>query len=174
MSMIEPARPTSETIARAERALRIPMGAASPLWLLYAGAAGAGMAYWWITRWTKPANLEALLGAGRATAEAAVEAVAPAAEAIVDATEAAQGNLDLAVEEALHAAPPPEPEPEPRAAKATQTPEDQAMTEALSLSPPAEEPIPAPARKAASKAGPKAKGANGSPRTRASGSTPNH
>jgi predicted flap endonuclease-1-like 5' DNA nuclease len=43
-----------------ESALRFPIGAASPLWLAFASAAGAGVAYWWMTRWTQPANLEAL------------------------------------------------------------------------------------------------------------------
>ena len=37
----------------AEKALRAPIGAASPLWFAYMGAAGAGVAYWWMTRWTR-------------------------------------------------------------------------------------------------------------------------
>lgn len=41
------------------------LGAASPLWSYFGAAASAGVAYWWMTRWTRPANLEALFG-GRA------------------------------------------------------------------------------------------------------------
>ena len=44
-----------------QKALYIPVGAASPLWFLFAGAASAGLAYWWMTRWTDRTHLEALL-----------------------------------------------------------------------------------------------------------------
>lgn len=49
-----------------QKALYIPVGAASPLWFLFAGAASAGLAYWWMTRFTDRTNLEALLGASPA------------------------------------------------------------------------------------------------------------
>jgi predicted flap endonuclease-1-like 5' DNA nuclease len=42
-----------------ERALRAPIGAVSPLWWAFAGAATAGVAYWWLTRWARPVNVEA-------------------------------------------------------------------------------------------------------------------
>lgn len=43
------------------KALYIPMGVASPLWFLFAGATTAGLAYWWMTRWpTLATNLEAM------------------------------------------------------------------------------------------------------------------
>jgi hypothetical protein len=42
-----------------EQVLRIPLGAASPLWFVIGGAASAGMAYWWATQWMRPLNLEA-------------------------------------------------------------------------------------------------------------------
>ncbi|KQW66363.1 hypothetical protein ASE17_06205 [Phenylobacterium sp. Root77] len=45
-----------------QKAFNIPVGAASPLWFMFAGAASAGVAYWWMTRWVEHANLEALLG----------------------------------------------------------------------------------------------------------------
>jgi predicted flap endonuclease-1-like 5' DNA nuclease len=48
--------------ARAERAWRLPMGAVSPLWAMFGAAAGAGVAYWWLTRWTQAVNVEALAG----------------------------------------------------------------------------------------------------------------
>jgi outer membrane biosynthesis protein TonB len=115
MPMIEPRNFTPEA-DRAQRALQFPVGVVSPLWLLYAGAAGAGMAYWWMTRWAKPVNLEALLGAGKAAATAVVEAAAPIAESVIQTTEAAEQSLEAAVEEVaeaeqapvLEAAPPPE------------------------------------------------------------------
>jgi predicted flap endonuclease-1-like 5' DNA nuclease len=45
---------------RAEMALRIPLGMASPLWLAFGAAASVGVAWWWMTRWTKAVNLEAM------------------------------------------------------------------------------------------------------------------
>jgi len=45
---------------RAERALRLPFGVASPLWAMYGAAAGAGLAYWWMTSWARAVNVEAL------------------------------------------------------------------------------------------------------------------
>jgi predicted flap endonuclease-1-like 5' DNA nuclease len=42
-----------------ERAIHTPLGAVSPLWLAFAGAATAGVAYWWLTRWARPVNIEA-------------------------------------------------------------------------------------------------------------------
>jgi predicted flap endonuclease-1-like 5' DNA nuclease len=42
-----------------ERVMHAPIGAVSPLWWAFAGAATAGVAYWWLTRWAKPVNIEA-------------------------------------------------------------------------------------------------------------------
>ena len=39
------------------------VGAASPLWALFAGATFSGMAFWWSARLFAPKNLEALLDA---------------------------------------------------------------------------------------------------------------
>jgi hypothetical protein len=72
------------------------VGAASPLWSYFGAAAAGGVAFWWMTRWTQPVNLEALFDAatramrsgpqltlkGLETAEAVVEA-APSVEAPV-------------------------------------------------------------------------------------------
>lgn len=49
--------------AEVEKVLHAPIGAASPLWWAFAGAAGAGVAYWWLTHWAKPLNLEAAAAA---------------------------------------------------------------------------------------------------------------
>lgn len=58
------------------------VGAASPLWTYFGAAASAGVAYWWMTRWTRPMNLEALF-AGRPAAPALlVEVVAAELEPV--------------------------------------------------------------------------------------------
>jgi predicted flap endonuclease-1-like 5' DNA nuclease len=46
--------------ANATKAMQLPLGLASPLWLAYSGVASAGVAYWWMSQWTKPVNLEAM------------------------------------------------------------------------------------------------------------------
>lgn len=54
---------------------RFAMGAASPLWMMFGGAAVAGATYWWwASRWREAVNLEAVLAL-------APEPVAPAAQA---------------------------------------------------------------------------------------------
>ncbi|WP_332769107.1 hypothetical protein [Phenylobacterium sp.] len=67
-------------------AIYVPLGAASPFWFLYAGAASAGVAYWWLSRWREATNLEALFAKTPAVLE--LEA-APAAEPEVEALEPA-------------------------------------------------------------------------------------
>lgn len=78
----------------AERALRLPIGVASPLWGLFGAAATTGMAYWWMTAWTRAVNVEALAGLVPAPPKLAiaappVEIIAepapePAAEAVAE------------------------------------------------------------------------------------------
>jgi predicted flap endonuclease-1-like 5' DNA nuclease len=117
---------------RAEKSLRTPLGAASPLWFAYGAAASAGIAYWWLTHWTRALNVEAFTGflapamkAPLATpvkapvapltivpAPALPETPAPAPVALVAPTEAAP------VEAAPAPMLAPEPEPEPAAAPA--------------------------------------------------------
>jgi len=48
------------------------LGAASPLWALFAGATLSGMAFWWSARAFAPRNLEALLEAATAPAKTTV------------------------------------------------------------------------------------------------------
>lgn len=45
---------------RAEKALRLPLGVTSPLWAMFGAAASAGVAYWWITSWTRAMSGAAL------------------------------------------------------------------------------------------------------------------
>ncbi|MDB5433897.1 MAG: hypothetical protein JWR47_154 [Phenylobacterium sp.] len=87
------------TFAKPDVLLRVPVGLASPLWGLFAGAAMSGAAWWWMTRWAQPENLEAMFGAALKT-QPAVEPEAPALAAPV-------------AEPVMEAAPEPEPTPKP-------------------------------------------------------------
>lgn len=80
----------------AQDALNYPIGAASPLWFAYAGVAGAGVAYWWMTRWTRPENLEAF---GSWLKPVTVETAAFAAPQLPAVVEQATEVAELAVEE---------------------------------------------------------------------------
>jgi predicted flap endonuclease-1-like 5' DNA nuclease len=98
---------------RSAAAWRVPMGVFSPLWAVFGAAAGAGVAYWWMTRWTQAVNVEALAGfaakpavAGKATPIEVVAEPAPVAE-VVEAVEAVAAPEPEAVVE---------PEPAPIAA----------------------------------------------------------
>jgi len=83
----------TETFAKPETLYRVPVGLASPLWGLFAGAAVTGAAWWWMSRWTQVTNLEAMFGgATKAQPELDAEATAPAtlaAEAVETALESA-------------------------------------------------------------------------------------
>ena len=126
--------------------LRIPVGVASPLWGLFAGAAMTGAAWWWMTRWTRPANLEAMFGAGFgaagvAGANGAAKSAALAAPAL-EAIEDAPATLEAAVETF-------EPAPEP------------AVTETLATV--IENTPPAPIAEALTEAAPQAVGGEAAP-----------
>jgi predicted flap endonuclease-1-like 5' DNA nuclease len=72
---------------QAEKALRIPIGMASPLWLAFGAAASAGVGWWWINQWTKAANLEAMVApiAKSPTLVLVKESPKIVAEAVVEA-----------------------------------------------------------------------------------------
>lgn len=105
-------------LANFQTALRVPMGAVSPLWFIYAGAASAGVAYWWMARWSKPQNLEALFSAKPGAdvvieaAERVVEVIEAveeaAAEAIAQISEIDAEADTVALEAAIFSPPPPE------------------------------------------------------------------
>ncbi|HEY0647789.1 hypothetical protein [Phenylobacterium sp.] len=94
------------------------VGVASPLWGYFGAAAMGGVAYWWMTRWTQPANLEALFGR---VSEAMTAPVAEAAAAVTEIAEAAAealpempvGGESAPISPAVEALAPPEPEPVP-------------------------------------------------------------
>jgi predicted flap endonuclease-1-like 5' DNA nuclease len=99
----------------AERAWKLPVGAISPLWAVFGAAAGAGIAYWWMTHWTRAVNLEALGGVKRVApptpAAVPVEIIAepeavsaPVIEAVVMAEAVTEPLVEAAVEEVAAAA----------------------------------------------------------------------
>jgi len=45
-----------------EKAMRLPVGLASPLWLAFGAAASMGVAWWWMSRMGRPFNIEAKMG----------------------------------------------------------------------------------------------------------------
>ena len=82
MSWLEQYSGAAATGERAEKALRMPLGVASPLWFAFGAAASAGVAFWWMTQWTRKVNVEALAGAPlglpKIEAKAPVETPVPA------------------------------------------------------------------------------------------------
>jgi len=51
---------STDATAKAEKALSLPIGAASPLWFAYAGVTAGAVTWWWMNQWMKPMNLEAM------------------------------------------------------------------------------------------------------------------
>lgn len=84
---------------------RFLLGAASPLWGFYGAAAAGGVTYWWMTRWTQPANLEALFGALAKAPEAMVGTAEAVVEAAVEAVEPVAGILPMVGGEAAPISP---------------------------------------------------------------------
>ena len=90
--------PQTPVLAKPESLLRVPVGLASPLWSFYAGAAVSGAAWWWMTRWTRPQNLEALFGQTAALEEPVAETVGTVVEAAVDAAPTLETVIETAPE----------------------------------------------------------------------------
>ena len=65
--------PENEPLADPKALLNVPVGLVSPLWPLFASAAISGAAWWWMTRWAQPKNLEAMFATAVKTVEAAPE-----------------------------------------------------------------------------------------------------
>ncbi|MCR5880894.1 hypothetical protein [Phenylobacterium sp. J367] len=107
---------------------QLMVGAVSPLWGFFAGAAAGGVAFWWATRWAQATNLEALWG--RRLQDAAPEPMAeetavalmalepvlaiaeaveePLKELIAEAEAAAEAVAETAAETVAEALPEPE------------------------------------------------------------------
>jgi hypothetical protein len=96
-----------ESFARPTALMAVPVGLASPLWGLFAGAAIGGSAWWWMTRWARAENLEAMFAAAEATPALAspVAAVAFVAEAAVVADHEAEAALEVVLAEVEPPAP---------------------------------------------------------------------
>lgn len=130
--------PSEKTSAAATPALM--MGAVSPLWTYFGAAAAGGLAFWWMTRWARPANLEALLGGSRPTPDP-LPVLEPMGEAAEVAAESMIKSMpDLTVTE------PPEPvaaEPEPGVEPEPAPPATEPMGEPTLVAAPVPEPDPA-------------------------------
>jgi|SRR5215217_223412 len=80
----------SKLTPETETALRLPIGVVSPLWLMFAGAAATGAAFYWARTWFKPINLEAVTPLPEVLAEpivepeAVVEEIVAIAEPVVE------------------------------------------------------------------------------------------
>lgn len=96
-----PRSPQPVQIEQDLRVSHVALGAASPLWGLYAGAAMTGMAFWWLNAWTRPQNLEALFEAAETLPEAPVVTTPLALveiAAILEPVVAAEAAAEAAVE----------------------------------------------------------------------------
>jgi hypothetical protein len=84
------------------QAIQLPLGMASPLWLPFAAVTSAGLAFWWMTRWARPANLEAMLEAFAppATFPVIAEPEPPTVEPLLDAAEAVAAQTEETAEAA--------------------------------------------------------------------------
>ena len=111
MSWLEQYSGATATGERAEKALRMPLGAVSPLWFAFGAAASAGVAFWWMTQWSRKVNVEALAGAPLALPKIKAKAPTetPAAEPVAEAAPAPEPVA--AAPEAAPVAVTPEPEP---------------------------------------------------------------
>ena len=84
---------------QARKAMHVPMGLASPLWLAFGAATTAGVAWWWMTRWSRAFNAEAMAGAAKVqvqAVEAFIEQESEAASRAVDVVASAVTVLETA------------------------------------------------------------------------------
>ena len=87
MTAANTATPLEHSLDFTKTFLQFPIGAASPFWMAYMGAASAGAAFWWISQMSRYTHLEAVLAkeivVETAEAVAEVQAVAPVAEPVL-------------------------------------------------------------------------------------------
>ena len=132
---------SSEVNFASEKAISLPLGMASPLWFAFAGAAATGAAFWWMSRWANPTNLEALAGWTTKTVDGVADAAAEAAEVMVETVQ------EAVAEPVLEAAPEPVAEtlaalaPEPVAEPVPEPIAEAALEPVIEAAP---EPAPAP------------------------------
>lgn len=70
-----------------ERAMNLAVGAASPMWPMFFGAAATGAAIYWMTSWSRAANLEALFSLPAKAVDLAADATLVAADVVVETAE---------------------------------------------------------------------------------------
>jgi predicted flap endonuclease-1-like 5' DNA nuclease len=68
---------------RAETAMYAPLGMMSPLWFAFGAAASAGAAFWLMSRWAKPVNIEAAMASVDTTAVQVTSTHSPVADPVV-------------------------------------------------------------------------------------------
>jgi predicted flap endonuclease-1-like 5' DNA nuclease len=108
---------------RATQAWRLPVGAVSPLWAVFGAAASVGVAFWWMSQWTRAVNFEAL---GAVKLVVAPEPVAPV-EIVAEPLAAAEAPaIDTPVAEAAEA---------PVAAQAAAEPTPDDLTRMVGIGP---------------------------------------
>ena len=82
---------------------QFPIGAASPLWMAYMGAASAGAAYWWFSRLSRYTHLESVMATEAVVEAGSVEIVpepvSPAPE--IAPAEVALEAVEIVVPEAV-------------------------------------------------------------------------
>ena len=59
MTAADKATPLEHSLDFTKTFLQFPIGAASPFWMAYMGAASAGAAFWWISQMSRYTHLEA-------------------------------------------------------------------------------------------------------------------
>lgn len=99
----------SKLIPEPETALRLPIGAFSPLWMMFAGAAMTGAAVFWARNWYRATNLEALTSLHASEPDVVVKEALilaePMVEAVEEMAEVAAEVVEDAAEAAIEAAP---------------------------------------------------------------------
>lgn len=115
-------------------------GAVSPLWGYFGAAASAGVAYWWITRWTRPANLEALFGGRAIMPDLVVDTVAADLEPVGGESAPISPMVEAVVERSAEAMPTAAPESvsEPMVTTAVETVEPAAPVTVVEADPSAQ------------------------------------
>lgn len=139
MTFPEPARLPVPSLSPAAM-----VGAASPLWAWFGAATAGGLAYWWLTQWSRPGSVEAMFNAAglalptpETLRELAPESPASSVEAAAEANPIVGGEsapvspllaeaatlprVQVQTEAAvapMAAAAEPEPEPAPKSKKA--------------------------------------------------------
>lgn len=112
-ALLETSKDPKAALADAEKALTLPIGVASPLWAMFAGAATAGVAFWWLTRWRSATNLEAVLVAAEPAPLPVAEPELLAVEIVEAVAVVTESDAEIPVEATIEAAPELEPAVEP-------------------------------------------------------------